>query len=72
MNNKSHIWLVNTHSECDRGDYDIDFFHQKRVLIGASGRTVHSGVIGECLDVVHCEHLGEFLNLLAAQAIDDA
>ena len=72
MDDEPHVGLVDTHAESDRGDDHIGALHQEIVLIlGARGR-IHARMIGQRLDAVGYQQLGQFLDLLAAQTIDDA
>lgn len=72
MDDEPHVGLVDTHAESDRGDDHVGALHQEIVLIlGARGR-IHARMIGQRLDAVGHQQLGQFLDLLAAQTIDDA
>ena len=68
----THIGFVDAHSESDGSYDDIDIFLEEGVLILAAHSRVHAGMIGQRLDVVGLKYLGEFLNLLAREAIDDS
>ena len=72
MDDKPHIGLVNTHTEGDGRHDNIDILAQEGILVCTAHRALHAGMIGQRLDVVETEHLGEFLHLFAAQTIDDA
>ena len=71
MDHISDVRLVDAHAEGDGGHDHVDLLAQEGVLIGRTGRTVHAGMIGQCLHSVEFQHLGEFLDLAAAQAVDD-
>ena len=68
----AHVGFVDAHAEGDRRHDDLDALHQKVVLIGGARRRVHTGMVGQRPDAVGHEQFGEFLDLLAAQAVDDA
>ncbi len=72
MDHKPHIGLVDAHAKGYGGHNHVDLFKQKRILIGTAGGRIHAGMIGQRLDVVDPEHLGQFLDSLAAQTVDDA
>ena len=72
MDHITHVGLVDAHAECDRGDDHVGALHQEMVLIGGARRGVHAGVVGQRLDAVGHEQFGQLLDLLAAQAVDDA
>ena len=72
MNHIAYVGLVDAHAECDRGDDHVGPLHQEMVLIGGARRGVHAGVVGQRLDAVGHEQFGQFFDLLAAQAVDDA
>ena len=68
----AHVGFVDAHAEGDRGDDDLHALHQEVVLIGGARRRIHPGVVGQRPDAVGHEQLGQLLDLLAAQAVDDA
>ena len=72
MDDVAHVGLVDAHAEGDRGDDHLDALHQEIVLIGGARRGVHPGVVGPRADAVGHQQFGELLDLLAAQAVDDA
>ena len=72
MDDVAHVGLVDAHAEGDRGDDHLDALHQEIVLVGGARRGVHPGVVGPRADAVGHQQFGEFLDLLAAQAVDDA
>ncbi len=69
MYHKSHIGLVDTHSECYGGDYHIHFLQQESILVGTARCSIHAGMIRECLYVIDAEHFSKFLHPFAAQAV---
>ena len=68
----AHVGLVDAHAESDRGDDHLDALHEEGVLVGGARRGVHAGVVGQRADAVGHEQFRELLDLLAAQAVDDA
>ena len=72
MDHIAHVGFVDTHAESDRGHDHIGPLHQEVVLIGRTCLGVHTGVIGQSPDAVGYEQLRKLLDLLAAQAVDDA
>ncbi len=72
MDDVAHVGLVDAHAERDGGDDDIDPLHEKIVLVARAGGGVHPGVVSPGLDAVGDQQLGELLDLLAAEAVDDA
>ena len=66
VNHKPHIGLVDAHAKGYGGHNHVDLFKQKRILVGTAGSRIHAGMIGQRLDVVDPEHLGQFLDSLAA------
>ena len=71
MDDVAHIGLVDTHTEGDGRNNDIDTLHQEVVLIVGSRLGIHTCVVCQRLDTIGHKQLGQFLNLLAAQAVDD-
>ena len=72
MDDEPDVGLVDAHAEGDGGDDHLDVLHQEAVLVLRAGFRVQAGVVGEGLDAVDGQQLGQFLHLLAAQAVDDA
>ena len=72
MDDKPHIGLVDTHTEGDGRYNHVNILAQESVLIVAAHRALHACMIGQRLDIVEAQHLGQFLDLLAAQAVDNA
>ncbi len=72
MDHVAHVGLVDAHAEGDRGDDHLDALHQEVVLILGARRGIHARMIGARTNPVGGEQLGELLDLLAAQAVDDA
>ena len=72
MHHKAHIGFVNAHAEGYRSHNHIGFLVQEGILVCRPRCRVESGVIGEGADIVHPQHLGQFLNTLAAQTIYNA
>ena len=72
MDDKANIRFVYAHSEGDRGHDDIHFLHQEPVLIVGACLCVESRMVRGGLDAVYVEQFGQFLHLLAAEAVYDA
>ena len=71
MDDKSHIRLVNAHAKGDGGHDHVNILAQEGVLVGAARLAFHTGMVGQGLDIVQPEHLGQFLHLFTAQAVND-
>ena len=69
MDHETHIGLVNTHSESNGSDNNIDAFKQESVLISRTCRRIHSRMICQRLYIVHLQQFGQFLDLFTAQTI---
>ena len=72
VNDVAHVGLVDAHAESDRGDDHLDALHQEIVLVGSPRHGVHARMVGQRTDAVGDEQLGKLLDLLAAQAVNDA
>ena len=72
MDDKPYVRFVYSHTKRYGSYDDVDLFEKESILIGCAGETVHTGVVRECLYVIDTKHLGQFLNFLAAEAIDNA
>ena len=72
VDNKAHVGLVYAHAESDSGNNDIPLLHQELVLILGAHLVVQASVVGQSLDAVELQQLGQVLHLLAGEAIDDA
>jgi hypothetical protein len=72
VDHEAHIGLVDAHAEGDGGHDHVHVLHQEAVLVAGALRGVHAGMVGQGLDAVHHEGLGDLLHLFAAEAIDDA
>lgn len=71
MDHITHVGLVDPHPERDgRHDY-VDLFVQELVLVAGPRRGIHPGMVRSDLDVVGGQQFGQFLDLLAAQAVND-
>ena len=68
----AHVGFVDAHAESDRRHDHLDALHQEVVLIGGARRRIHTGMVGQRPDAIGHEQLGQLLDLLAAQAVDDA
>ena len=72
VNHIAHVGLVDTHAEGNGRHNHVDALHEEVVLVGRTRRGIHAGMVGARLDAVGQQQLGELLDLLAAQAVDDA
>lgn len=72
MDHIAHVGFVDTHAESDRGHDHVGPLHQEVVLVGRTCLGIHTGVIGQSPDSVGYEQFRKLLDLLAAQAVDDA
>ena len=72
MGHKSHIGLVDPHSERDRRHHDEAVFLQKTVLVFRARGAVHSSVIVEGRDALFTKKGGEVLGLPSRAAINNA
>ena len=72
VDHETHIGLVDAHAEGDGGHDHIHLLHEELVLVTGALVGIHAGVVGQCLDAVHVQHLGHFLHLLPAEAVNDA
>ena len=71
VDDETHIWFVDTHTEGYRCHNDIYLLHQKVVLCLRACCSVKTGMIGSCLDIIGTEDVGKILHLLAREAIDN-
>jgi hypothetical protein len=69
---EAHIGFVDAHAEGNGGHDHVHVFHQEPVLVAGALAGVHASMVRQRLDAVHNQHLGNFLHLLPAEAIDDA
>ena len=72
MDDEADVGLVDAHAEGDGRDDHLDVLHEETVLVLGAGLRVQAGVVGEGLDAVDGQQLGQLLHLLAAEAVDDA
>ena len=72
VDDKANVRLVNAHAKSDGGHDDVNLFREEQVLVLGPGLCVQAGMIRTRLDAVDGEHLGQFLHLAAAEAVDDA
>ena len=71
MDDKTHIGLVNTHTEGNGSHDNLDTLHQKIVLsLRAEGR-LQSCMISSCPNIVGPEDLCEFLHFLTGETVDN-
>ena len=66
---EAYVGLVYAHAERYGGHYHVHFLAEKRILVLSALVGVHAGMIRQRGDAVDVQHLGEFLHLLAAQAV---
>ncbi len=71
VNHIAHIGFVDTHTEGDRCHNNIDTLHEEVILIRRTRGGIHTGMVGTGFDAVGYEQLGQLLDLLAAQAVDN-
>ena len=71
MYDKTHVRLVDSHSESDRRHNHVHILHKEPVLILGPGLRVKAGMVRKRADSVYFQQSGNLLNLFAAQAIDD-
>ena len=72
MNDVPDVRLVDAHPEGDGRDDHVHVLHQELVLDARPLGGVHAGVVGGGAHPIDLECLGDFLHLLAAEAIHDA
>ena len=72
MDDEPHVGLVDTHAESDRGDDHVGALHQEIVLIVRACLCIHTRMVGKRLDAVCDQQLRQLLDLLAAEAVDNA
>ena len=72
MNHKTDVRFVYSHAKGDGGHNDVNFLHQELVLVFCAGFGIQAGVVRKGLDAIDGQHLGQFLHLFAAEAINDA
>ena len=72
VDDKAHVGLVNAHSKGNGGNNHIHLFHQELVLVLGTHLVVQPRMIGQRLDAVELQQLGQVLHLLAREAIDNA
>ena len=68
----THVGLVDTHTEGDRRHDHVDTLHQEIVLIVRACLCIHTRMVGKRLDAVCDQQLRQLLDLLAAEAVDNA
>ena len=68
---KTHIGLVDAHTEGDSCHNNIGTLLEEGILIVGTGLCIHTCVVRQRLDAVCNKQLGKLLNLLAAQAVDN-
>ena len=64
--------LVDAHAEGDGGDHDDAVFAQKAVLVRLAQARFQPGVVGQGVDAVLAQRLGDVFHLFARLAVDDA
>ena len=72
VDDKAYVRLVNTHTKRNGSHNDIDFLRKEEVLVLCPCLGIQASVVRKGLDAVDGKHLGQFLHLLAAEAVDDA
>ena len=71
MDHKAHVGFVDSHSEGDRRHDHVQILHQEVVLRLRPRLRVETCMIRCGLDVIGLQDGGQFLHLLARQAVDD-
>ena len=71
VDDKTHVGLVDTHSEGYGGDDDVDILHEELVLVLGAHLRVEASVVRERLDAVDLQQFGEVFDTLASEAVDD-
>ena len=72
VDDKAHIRLVNTHSECNGRNNHIYLLHEESILIVSAGLGVQAGMIRRSLYSIYIKKFGQFFHFLATEAIYDA
>ena len=72
MDDISDVGLVDAHTESDCRHDDVYLLMKEGVLVFASHRGLHPGMVGKRADIVDLQKLRHLLHLLSAEAIDDA
>ena len=72
MDDKTHNRLVNTHTEGNGGNDDINLLHQEVILSLGKGSRIKARMIRRSLDFIGLQNLCQLLNLLTGKTIDDA
>ena len=67
----AHIGLVYTHTEGDGSDDDVDTLFDEGILVLSTLLGVEPCMVGQSLDPISLEHLGEVHHLRTAHAVDD-
>ena len=72
MNDPAHVRLVDAHAEGDRRHHDLRIVANVCILVATARVRVQACVIGQCLDAVALQSIGELIDSFAGQAIHDA
>ena len=72
MDDKSHVRLVDSHSECNCRYDDVNFLHQESILILRPCLCVKPCVIWESFYPIDIQQFGQLLHLLATETVDDS
>ena len=72
MDHKTHVGLVYSHSEGDGGHNHVYILHQEGILVLRPGPGIQPSMVRQGLYSVDREEGGEFLDLLPAEAVDNA
>ena len=71
MNNKTDIRFIDTHSEGDSSNNDINTLHQKIILGLRTGSRIKTGMIRSRFDFIGFQYLCQFLYFLTGETIDN-
>ena len=72
VHDPAHIGLVDAHAKGDGGDDHLRVIANERFLVVATRRCIETGVIRQCADAIALQSLGELIDALAREAVDDA
>ena len=72
VDDETDVLLVYAHAKGDGGNNHVYLLHQELILVIGPCLCVQTGMVRESPDAVYGKELGQFLHLLAAEAVDDA
>src|SRR5438034_983372 len=71
MDNRTHIWLGNTHAESDSSHQHRNITTNKALLILNPFCTAHTCMIGQSLNTIIRQKMAQFLDVRTGLAIND-